>query len=529
MNDEFQTARAVLTPGTLVIGSGRCAVRVAEMLAEEGIEVILASPRERFSGPPGPRAPDPPDTGFEWLAPARLVACHGFVGEFDAVLETGGSLVQRQVAAIVIAEDARRRVNFDAYGLNRTAGVRSLSEFKQHTEEHRHRASEDFAGKTVAYLNGLAGESTPVIFEEILRHALALQALPDVRTAVLTGNLKVAGNGLEALYREAKDAGTLFFKFTDNLPEIRQLTDGRADMTFEDETTGYSHVLRPDVTVVDESMLPSDYTVRLGRLLELHSDAQGFLQTENVHRYTVATNRRGIWVCGASRGPLGPADITADAAEVVAAVRDLIRSGSEPLTAKARIDTGQCIKCLTCYRLCPHRSIRKGLKMIVAADACEGCGICAAECPRGAIELGDRSGPVPINMPRDVSGSLVAFCCSRSAARAGELAECGRFTLPARLQVVEIPCAGALSVGQMLAPLADGAGGVLVLTCHDGNCHSETGNDLARRRVDLLSSHLPAMGTVAGRLEIQTLAANMAPEFAEIVRRFDEKLSAMKA
>ena len=513
---------------TLVIGSGECAARVAEMLVAAGIEVVVAADRE--NSPDAMRALESgaPDNGVELLVPARLAACNGFAGDFEAVLEVDRTPIRRKVASIVIAEDCRRHANFDLYGLTPTAGVRSLTEFKKHVSGNSEGETEDFTGKIVAYLNGLAAEGIPSVFEEILRTAVPLQALPDTRTVVLSVNLKVAANGLEALYREAKDVGTLFFKFKDSLPTIRQRSDGRTELTFKDESSGHACTLAPDVTVVDERPVPSDDMAHLGRILGLHTDGVGFLQTENVHRYTAYTNRKGILVCGTTRGPLGPADFESEAAEAVTAVLGLIHAGGGTVMNKARIDTGQCIKCLTCYRLCPYRAIHKGLHMTVNTDACEGCGICAAECPRGAIELADGDHPSDAAAPGDVSGSIVAFCCSRSAARAKELAEVHGLALPQRLKIVEIPCSGGLSLGHMLAPLADGADGVLVLSCHEGNCHSETGNILARRRVSLLSTQLEQMDRLSDRLEIHTLAANMACEFAQIVRAFDEKISAAK-
>ena len=103
------------------------------------------------------------------------------------------------------------------------------------------------------------------------------------------------------------------------------------------------------------------------------------------------------------------------------------------------------------------------------------------------------------------------------------------YELPENLKVVEVPCAGGLSQGQILRALASGAGGVLVLTCHIGNCHSESGNLLAQQRVDLLRERLRLMGHNPDRLQRHTLAANMPAEFADIVRRFDTHLRTMRA
>jgi coenzyme F420-reducing hydrogenase delta subunit/Pyruvate/2-oxoacid:ferredoxin oxidoreductase delta subunit len=514
-----------MTP-TLVIGSGGCAAQVTEMLVSGGARVVVAGTGEEVSNELRVLATGSGSENVELLAPARLDSCRGFVGNFEVLIAVNRQPVRRQVASIVIAEEAPRHANFERYGLRPSPRVRSLSDITKAVEEKRGQISADYEGRTVLFLDGLAGEGTPFIFAEILRNVLAIQALPGACTTVLTTNLKVAADGLETLYRKAKEAGTLFFKLTDSLPTLRQQKDGGAAVTFEDETTGHTYSLKPDVTVVDERCLPSESMKHLVSKLDLHTDGHGFLQAANVHRTNVLTNRRGILVCGLSRGPKGPADIAADAAEAVNAVCNGHCFQQKPAAVAASIDTGQCIRCLTCHRLCPHRSIRKGAKMEVNADACEGCGICAAECPREAIaldqgEAGRQASPDDL---KDSAGALVAFCCTRSAARAKELAEHNGLALPQQLKIVEVPCAGALSTRHILAALTADVGGVLVLTCHAGNCHSETGYAYARRRVALLSEQLQSLGTIAERIEIRSLAANMAAEFAEIVSQFTEKL-----
>ena len=51
------------------------------------------------------------------------------------------------------------------------------------------------------------------------------------------------------------------------------------------------------------------------------------------------------------------------------------------------IDEDKCAFCLTCLRLCPLDGIEIGKKMTTVPEACQACGLCAAECPQGAIAL----------------------------------------------------------------------------------------------------------------------------------------------
>jgi len=54
------------------------------------------------------------------------------------------------------------------------------------------------------------------------------------------------------------------------------------------------------------------------------------------------------------------------------------------------LSCGSCFECDNCYGYCPDDAIRKlgqGLGFRVDLEHCKGCGICAHECPAGAIEM----------------------------------------------------------------------------------------------------------------------------------------------
>lgn len=52
------------------------------------------------------------------------------------------------------------------------------------------------------------------------------------------------------------------------------------------------------------------------------------------------------------------------------------------------IDKKKCIECGICLTLCPVCSIiREGKKYEITYDYCKGCGLCAHECPKKAIDM----------------------------------------------------------------------------------------------------------------------------------------------
>jgi 2-oxoacid:acceptor oxidoreductase delta subunit (pyruvate/2-ketoisovalerate family) len=59
--------------------------------------------------------------------------------------------------------------------------------------------------------------------------------------------------------------------------------------------------------------------------------------------------------------------------------------------ARRCLSCGNCFSCDNCYGVCPDNAVIKlgepGERYAIDYDYCKGCGICAAECPCGAIEM----------------------------------------------------------------------------------------------------------------------------------------------
>lgn len=509
-----------MTHRVCIFGDTDCAWQTARHLLAAGLEVIVASRREPSASPlPAGLSGETP--GLELLWEATLAECRGAAGAFDLSLIAGGRALTRKVSAAVVAEADERLPMLAAYGLAAAPGVVSLSNFAVDGLDPDPTAAPD---PQVVFLNGLLAESHPHIAAEIMRAALTLRRERGIRSAVLTGNLKVAADGLEALCREARAEGVLFAKFAGSRPEIRQEADGRVSLEFTDEVTGDACRMHPELLVVDEQPAPSLAASELARILELERDGNGFIQGDNVHRLTVATNRRGIVAAGRARSAgVDPAT------EAANAVLEILAAAVPAPEDRAVIEPGRCIRCLTCFRVCPHRAVMLNTRPSVLPAACERCGICAAECPRGAIRIPGLEVPELLAEITPAASAaaprLIAFCCSRSAGLAARSAQ----TLDrSGLTVIEVPCAGSLSPQMLLAPFSRGAEGVLVMTCHEDNCHSREGRGFAHRRSEQTAAFLGLSGIGGGRIKVVALAANMASEFTEIVADFRRTLLALR-
>jgi Pyruvate/2-oxoacid:ferredoxin oxidoreductase delta subunit len=58
--------------------------------------------------------------------------------------------------------------------------------------------------------------------------------------------------------------------------------------------------------------------------------------------------------------------------------------------ARRCLSCGNCFECDNCYGVCPDNAVKKlgpGLGFRIDTDYCKGCGVCAQECPCGAIAM----------------------------------------------------------------------------------------------------------------------------------------------
>ena len=72
------------------------------------------------------------------------------------------------------------------------------------------------------------------------------------------------------------------------------------------------------------------------------------------------------------------------------AVQQGLTEESALFEARRCMSCGNCFECDNCYGVCPDNAIIKlgpGLKFEINYEYCKGCGICAQECPCGAIDM----------------------------------------------------------------------------------------------------------------------------------------------
>jgi coenzyme F420-reducing hydrogenase delta subunit len=97
-----------------------------------------------------------------------------------------------------------------------------------------------------------------------------------------------------------------------------------------------------------------------------------------------------------------------------------------------------------------------------------------------------------------------------------------RLNYPSSVRIIRVPCTGKVDVLHIMRCFERGADGVYVVGCREGDCHYQSGNFRARKRVEQAQQLLEKIGVGAGRVRMCNLSSSDAPLFV----RFAEEMHA---
>lgn len=95
---------------------------------------------------------------------------------------------------------------------------------------------------------------------------------------------------------------------------------------------------------------------------------------------------------------------------------------------------------------------------------------------------------------------------------------------PDSLKIVKVPCTGRVDVIHLLKALEEGADGVCLVGCREGDCHYLTGNLRALKRVAYTKQLLDECGIGSERVAMFTLSAAEGQRFAQAAREMTERI-----
>lgn len=418
-----------LKPEVLIIGGGISGISTALALANSGIHVTIIEKEKGLGGCVNDLRIFYQDLkdARKWveekisevsrnqridiLTQCQLIHLKGHIGRFEAkVRKFDGSEIILSPSIIIVASGFERET--EKKGIYAFHKVKTLSELEKWISQENgsvlHCDGKEV--QTLTFILDIVNEDIKIDSINAIKQALILQEKFQCQSIILCKDVKVSSDGLERLYRKAREHGVLFFKYEE--PPRLSLVNGQLKIDFKDTSVIKKEDQWPvsiisDIIVISEAFKPSKLNGMTSRILGIHLGENGFLMEDNPQLIRVRSNRRGIFIVSGCRFPqtLSEAMIEADA--VAQEVISLLEKGTYAYDLSvAEVDPNKCALCYTCPRLCPHAAITiekysdkniyftpiKGepLKWWAAKvdpASCYGCGICVSECPAKAIRL----------------------------------------------------------------------------------------------------------------------------------------------
>lgn len=122
---------------------------------------------------------------------------------------------------------------------------------------------------------------------------------------------------------------------------------------------------------------------------------------------------------------------------------------------------------------------------------------------------------------------ILAFLCTWCSYTGADTAGIARLKSPGNLRAVRVPCSGRVSPEIIMRAFDHGADGVLVLGCHIGECHYDSGNHRTAKRLPVLQTLMAFAGLEPERLRLDWVSASEGERYSRITTEFTETVRSL--
>ena len=396
-----------VTPRAMVVGGGVAGMTCSLSLANQGFEVNLVEKEQELGGLLNSlyklypthedasrlvqkmREEVEKNERIEAMTSSKVKFVEGFVGNYDIIVGQEERDRQFKVGTIIVATGAEVLRPEGMYGYDGETVITQL-ELEQLLREKGLDAEEVVMIQCVGSRDENRAYCSKICCMNSLKNAMLIrEANPEAQVFVLYRDIQTHGTRYEDYYREAREKGVIFIKYS---PEKRPVVEDGEVMVF-DELLGEELILPYDLVVLSCAMVAHPDAGDLARMLKVPIDESGFFLEAHVKLRPVDFATDGIYLCGSARWPCDIGEAVSQAYAAASRASVILSAGravAEPIIAI--VDEEECSGCGLCETTCPFKAIRvqeteKGRIAKVIAASCKGCGMCGAGCPQRAITM----------------------------------------------------------------------------------------------------------------------------------------------
>jgi heterodisulfide reductase subunit A len=351
----------------------------------------------------------------------------------------------------------------------------------------------------------------------------------------------------ELVYKESRDMGVDYIRGRVSMVWEH---DGQTLVQFYDSLLDKYFEVQADLIVLSSAILPPDGLSTLSSSLGYAVQDDGHVKELYGKLRRNETRRRGVVAAGAVTRPQFVYEAVTDAqASALVLHAELQNASTDAVRRGAVLDVDECVGCSLCAQQCPRgvplmieqteveeQDEKDKILFKAAIDIlnCHACGVCQSLCPSGATQLNFLTNEQlwhQIEATLEGAGAdypiTLCFYCEECAVSTIDIVGNRRMEYPASTRLIPVPCAGRVSIIDILKAFEHGASAVMVAACETDRCHfAGTGNEIAQVQVDVAREILDAIGWDGKRVEMFRMFSAEPERFVaavnEMVRRARE-------
>ena len=391
-------------PSTLIIGGGISGMSAATVLANQGYHVIIVEKDTELGGQlrfhyllyPGNMESEKMLSIREEILNNPKIEVHtsstiknidGYIGNFDITILKGEKDLKFGVGTIIVATgtDVLKPEGLFNYDGKRVITQKEL----ELIFKNKH-----FNFKKIVMIQcvGSRNKERPycssICCMTAMKNARIIKKEnPDSEVVILNRDIYTSGTYQETFYREAREMGIIFTRYTEsNPPKVTK-----------DSVIYYNESLKEDIEIKCDLVVLStplvtyhDESEKLSKMLKVPLDEFGFFLEAHVKLRPVDFSNDGVFVCGTCKWPANvPESISQGYAAASRVTRIISKDSFTVEGATAWIDQEKCIGCEICLKKCAYKAITRDEedRVIVRTVLCKGCGVCSTTCPQHAIVI----------------------------------------------------------------------------------------------------------------------------------------------